>query len=347
MTSLFLLVCFLVMWLMVFGVGIYYTAFVPEGQAREILLVTTLALSVTMVTWLTFAYAWAFQGRVFLDWDHLNLHSGLDLLLQMIFAMYAVTMLFAPGLGRIRWSYLLLYIPLWLLFLYVPLAYMIWNPQGWLYQIGVRDFSGGLVVHVSAGVSSWVLLKNLRKPVPHLNELTTYQAGALYLGVILISCGWFGFNMAPAGDLNDQAFLALLNTLLAIVVGACAYFGLNYWRTGQADLGAMMNGMVGGLVTSTAGAGYLSPLRMIMTVLISAILVTYFIQSVNLDDPVDGVAMNALGGLIGALMVGLWSGYWSGLALQTGASLLTLLLSLIISYSLHILVSFLISIEEY
>lgn len=156
---MFLLLCILVMWLMIFGVAKFYFATLNSILLPKIIFQFVLLVLVSSFVWLFFAYGLTFNGSLVspLFEDKLSLEVVLDILFQLCFCLYALVMLIGSVIDRFPLKALLLTVVLWIFLVYCPLVFLIWAPQGPLAQLGVKDFSGGIVVHLSAGVSSLVL----------------------------------------------------------------------------------------------------------------------------------------------------------------------------------------------
>lgn len=329
---MFLLICIFMMWLMIFGVACFYFGILRKELRPQIISQFTLALLVTMVVWLLGGYFFAFEGRfqTILTIKNLSLDRALSILFQLCFCLYAVVMLIGSIIDRVKTSRLLLAVMVWVLLVYCPLAYLIWNPAGFLFANGVMDFSGGMVVHLSAGVSTYVFAYCLGDS-PHLHD--QIEIAWLYLGMIFVTLGWFGFNAGPVGSLNDQAGQVLINTLLVIVTGGGVWSLTSYFVDREESTATLLNGMIVGLVISTAGVGYLSPLKMVLlTAIASCItyLLTEYIRRVYpITDVVDSFGMNGIGGFLGSL--GLIFFQPSIIRIQLAALLITLALSCSIS----------------
>ena len=325
MNSFFLFVCFIIMWLMIFGVCLYYTGLVKEKNRIHTLYYTITSLFLTMILWLIAGYSLAFHdnGIVIgdLDWSIFNLGNFIEseeqsldifqMLFQMSFCMYAVVMLNGAIVERVNLKSFLLFLPLWILVVYIPLVYWIWSDSGWLMELGVLDFSGGMVVHISAGVSSLVLAKILGKR--HIENLPKAPNNIIlvFLGTIFICFGWFGFNAGPVGEVNALTGMILVNTVVAIICGACGWTVTEYAKSGQLSLMGLLNGTIVGLVGSTSGVAYVSPVAMMMITFTAGIVccfVVMFIQNkTNIDDAVDSFGMNAIGGIVGSLGTGFFA----------------------------------------
>lgn len=327
---LFILVCILAMWLMIFGVGFLYAGMLPKHQLDRMLVLFICSLLVASIMWLFGGYFLAYEGHfdTVLSATQFSLEKLLSLFFQLCFCWYAVVMLIGSVLNRVRLSGLVAVVAIWVVLVYVPLVYLIWNPQGLLSQWGALDFSGGLVVHVSAGVGSYTLAFFLGKSQQQASSSLGNEW--LYLGMLFVTLGWFGFNAGPAQVFDQKAGIILINTLLAILAGGVAWSVVGIMRKQNIQLASLCNGMIVGLVTSTTGVGFLDPLEMLLVTFlasfVTALAVDWLAQKAWIEDAVDSFSMNAIGGCLGCL--GLICFRPSILGVELVALLLTIVLSI-------------------
>ena len=313
MENLFLLVVSLVMFPMIFAVPLLYSDSLLTQNKESGFVSMTTAIIVTVAIWVFVGYYLSFN-----QFDTLNFHEHfvnwlikwaakpslseiLNMLVQLDFALYAVVMFSGTALAKHTWPFFMIFIPLWLLLVYAPLANLIWSTSGYLHSVNVLDFSGGLVVHLSAGVTSLVIAFTV-KPV---RKSITKSHNTNYLATVLIITGWFGFNLAPVGSINHLTGLVVLNTLLAIIFGSVGWC-LNSYRVEHIlNMENIQNGILSGLVTSTALVGYVPPYGMIATTFISGIIshtvTVYSHKSPYFFDLVDSFSINAIGGFLGTI----------------------------------------------
>ena len=232
-----------------------------------------------------------------------------SLVLQLLFCLYAVIMLVGSVLERSNWKYIALYVPLWILFIYAPVCYSLWGEQNWLSDIGVLDYSGGLVVHATAGIGSLVLARTLpiRSKITGPSDIQEIMA---FIGMVFITLGWFGFNMAPSGEMGEAAILIWLNTLISIIGGGISWFLTRRVLEQQISVFDLMNGMIVGLVGSTCSVGYVGPSASLLISIIVCIACPIVIERIhqyfpNFDDAGDSFGMNAIGGIIGSILTGI------------------------------------------
>ncbi|HEX2611764.1 MAG TPA: ammonium transporter, partial [Gemmatimonadales bacterium] len=223
------------------------------------------------------------------------------------FAIITAALISGAVVERMRFGPYVLFIALWTLLVYAPVAHWVWG-GGWLMSRGVLDFAGGTVVHINAGVSALVaaIVLGARKDygrqavLPHSVPFTLLGAGLLWFG-------WFGFNGGSALAANELAGLAFTNTFLAPMATLVVWTLLDYFRTGRATAVGAATGIVVGLVAVTPAAGFVSPAAALLLGAIAA-LPSYFAiawrSRTRIDDSLDVFAGHGIGGLTGALLTG-------------------------------------------
>ncbi|TLQ49980.1 ammonium transporter [Lacticaseibacillus casei] len=296
---MFTLVCFLIMLPMIFSVPLLYVGMLPRLRQQPALLTMSVALMVAIGCWLVFGNYLAFGTNLLQINRFADLLNGL---VQMDFYLYAIAMLIGTVVGFKHGRYLVIFVPVWTALVYCPLAHWLWSDGGWLQRLGALDFSGGIVVHLTAGLTSLVLAKSLtrsREAVVANDFRTDYAA------TIMILVGWLGFNLAPVGGLNAQALQVLVKTLIAVLAAIAGWCWLTYWRTQSVSLGDLLNGILCGLVTSTALVGYVGAGTMAVVAVVSGGLcqtaVVQMQHAKRFYDAVDSFAINAVGGLTGVI----------------------------------------------
>lgn len=314
MDELFNWLCFIFMWLMIFGVGLYYVVFVGEKYIQHTLLLGIVSLFAGSLTWLFGGFSLSYFGSLSQTIFSAQLTSQVivQMLLQQLFCLYAVIMLIGSVLERGSWRYAAVFVPMWVLVIYMPICYLLWSDMAFFAQLGALDYSGGLVVHVTAGIGSLVLAKDLPIRNQKIVETTPMQYAIAYVGMLFITLGWFGFNMAPAGYLGDEAIRVWLNTLLSILGGGSSWFLMVRYIEKQYTFSSIINGMIAGLVGSTCSVGYVTPLYSLLISLIVGSccpIVIFLLQKKYplFDDAVDSFGMNATGGIIGSILTGVFA----------------------------------------
>lgn len=257
---------------------------------------------------------------------------------------------------RVRFKAYLLFIVFWLILVYCPFVHWCWSPNGFLYQWGVRDFAGGIVVHISAGFAALASLfivgarkyaseeDRKAKQVPHNRTFVALGTGLLWVG-------WFGFNGGSALASNSQAAFALVNSSIAASVAMCFWMAIEWAHLGKPSLVGACIGAIAGLATITPAAGFVRPW--------AAFLIGFcaswwcygcveIVKHAGWDDALDVWGVHGMGGLLGTLMLGFLadadiggverSGMFFGK--QLAACVGTAAYSFIVSYVLLFIINF-------
>ena len=230
---------------------------------------------------------------------------------QMMFAVITPALISGAFAERMRFSAYVIFITLWTLLVYVPVAHWVWAEEGWLYELGALDFAGGTVVHLTAGtaalVCSFVVGKRLKypqeRPLPHNLTMTLTGAGVLWFG-------WFGFNAGSALSSGALAALAFAATHLGAAGGALGWLFVEWKHRGKPTALGIASGLVAGLVAITPAAGYVSPLAAIAIGFIASIVCYLAVLAkykYGYDDSLDAFGVHGVGGLTGAILTGVFA----------------------------------------
>jgi Amt family ammonium transporter len=211
---------------------------------------------------------------------------------------------------RMKWSAFLVFIIAWSIFIYFPLAHWVWGKGGWLAQVGVVDFAGGIVIHTSAGMSSLAAaLVIKRRKNFGTAVLLPHNIPLAVIGGALLWLGWFGFNAGSGFITGALASNVLLVTHIGSAMGAIVWVLLSWKRSGRASLVAALNGMLVGLVAVTPSAAYISAQNAfflsIIAGLVSYFAMMFFKEKLKIDDALDVGAVHGVTGIVGSLAIGL------------------------------------------
>ena len=231
---------------------------------------------------------------------------------QLKFAAITPALIIGAFAERIRFKALLLFVVLWVTFIYAPIAHWVWGDGGWLKNMGVIDFAGGLVVHLSAAVSAVAaaLVIGRRKDVDQAKEARPNNVPFVILGAALLWFGWFGFNAGSALAANEVAIQALVNTNLAAAAGAVSWMLVDWSRKGKPSAVGISVGAVCGLVAITPAAGYVSSSPAILIGLVVGVVSNYVASwraRTTLDDSLDVFAAHGAGSVWGVLATGIFA----------------------------------------
>ena len=323
----FVLICTALVLLMTPGLAIFYAGMVRAKSSLAMLMQIFTCIAVVSVAWILIGYSLAFGddlgGGLLGDLRFaggLNLNEpvpGLSLSVppvlfstfQMMFAIITVALIAGAIADRVRFGAFVAFATLWAVLVYAPLAHWVFAPSGWLAQLGVLDFAGGLVVEINAGAAGLAVAlvagRRLGWPreamPPHNLPLTMLGAGLLWFG-------WFGFNAGSALAANGLAAQALLNTHLAAVGGLIAWVGIERIRTGSATSLGAVSGAVAGLVAITPACGFLEAGPSLLLGLVAGGCSFFAVQlkhRLSYDDALDVVGVHFVGGVVGMLFLGL------------------------------------------
>ena len=318
----------LVLFMTLPGLALFYAGLVRAKNVLSILMQCFAITGVVSLVWLAFGYSLVFSdggaAQPFigsLD-KAFMLGVGRDALtgtipetvffmFQMTFAIITPALVIGGFAERKRFSSVLGFTVLWLLLVYVPLAHWVWG-GGWLAKLGVMDFAGGLVVHVSAGVSALVCALVLGKRrgfpqtamTPHSLPLTVAGAGMLWVG-------WFGFNAGSALAANGSAGMAMLTTHMGASAGALAWMFIEWKKYGKPSMLGVVTGVVAGLGTITPASGFVGPLGAVAIGLTAGTVCFFATQllkrKLEIDDSLDVSPVHGVGGVIGTLLTGVFA----------------------------------------
>ena len=319
--------------LMVPGLALFYGGMVRRKNVLTTIMHSFVCMAVVGVQWVLFGYALAFGtsqgGWIGWDWnlvglrgiamDKAFLDKGIPelafVMFQGKFAIITPALISGAIAERVRFPAFLLFTLLWTTLVYCPLAHWVWSPEGWLCKLGVLDFAGGTVVHISAGVSALVLALRIgprRDYVPGQASVMPHNLPFTLLGAGLLWFGWFGFNAGSAVGLpgpvaGPAAALAFTTTQTAAAAAALAWLLYEWLRHGRPTSLGLASGIIAGLVAITPAAGFVTPLSAMGLGLLSGVVCCIAVQwksRLRYDDSLDAFGVHGVGGMIGAVLTG-------------------------------------------
>lgn len=323
----------LVMFMIVPGLALFYGGLVRSKNMLSVLMQCTLISAVVMVVWIVWGYSFAFGGGTNPFWggtdklflagvnidsmaatftDGVVIPEYIFIAFQMTFAAITPALIVGAFAERIKFKALLAFVVLWVTFSYFPIAHMVWDASGYIFNMGALDFAGGTVVHINAGIAALVgcIMIGKRKGfgkdnmAPHSMTLTMVGASMLWFG-------WFGFNAGSNLEANGGAALAVINTFTATAGAILAWSAIEAITRGKASMLGAASGMVTGLVAITPAAGSVGPVGAIVLGAIAALICYYFVTTVKnkfgYDDSLDVFGIHGIGGIVGAVGTGIFS----------------------------------------
>jgi Amt family ammonium transporter len=230
---------------------------------------------------------------------------------QMTFAIITPALIAGAYPERINFPVVILFTSIWLILVYAPAAHWIWG-GGWLADLGVMDFAGGMVVHVTAGVSALVLAVVLGSRRGFPREITPpHSPGMTMTGAAMLWVGWFGFNAGSALVADGSAAMAMTVTHISAAVGALSWAVVEWVRYGKPSLIGTVTGMVAGLASITPASGFVGPLGALVIGLVGGLLcfwvTTYIKRVAKIDDSLDVFAVHGVGGALGSILTAVFA----------------------------------------
>ena len=311
----------LVLFMTLPGLALFYGGLVRVKNILSVLIQCFVIACIVSVIWVIYGYSLAFKGSglyigdfssVFLNGISRNSLSGsipetLFVMFQMTFAIITPALVIGAFVERIKFSAVCLFTVFWVTLVYLPACHMVWG-GGYLGSIGVIDFAGGLVVHVTCGVAALVsaIMIGPRKGFPH-TPLPPHNRTMVVIGAAMLWVGWFGFNAGSAVAANGDAAMAMLVTHISAAVAALVWMSVEWIKQGKPTVVGIATGMVAGLATITPAAGTVGPEGALLIGLLAGIVCFYATQLIKsvlkIDDSLDVFPVHGVGGMLGMIML--------------------------------------------
>jgi Amt family ammonium transporter len=234
------------------------------------------------------------------------------MMFQMTFAIITPALIAGAFADRMKFSAMCVFMVLWSVLVYSPIAHWVWAPTGWLAGIGTLDFAGGTVVHINAGIAGLMACLVMGKRVGYGTEnFAPYNLTYAVIGASLLWVGWFGFNAGSANAANGRAGMAFAVTHIATAAAALAWMFAEWISHGKPSVLGIISGAVAGLVAITPASGFVLPGGAIMIGIAAGVIC--FLSATKLkallgyDDSLDTFGVHGIGGIVGALLTGVFS----------------------------------------
>ncbi len=315
--------------LMTPGLALFYGGMVRRKNVLGTIMQSFIALGVVSIVWMLWGYSLAFGpdvGHVIgsLKWFGLNgvgLAPDPDyaptvpheayMIFQMMFAVITPALITGAFAERFKFKTYLIFVILWSTFVYAPIAHWVWGVGGWIRNLGALDFAGGLVVHISSGVSALVAALMIGKRRVHLDELSKPNNLTMTLtGAALLWFGWFGFNAGSAVASGSLAVSAFVVTHIAAAAATISWMLTEWIHRGEPTVLGAASGAVAGLVAITPASGFVGPMPALIIGLCVGVLCYFAVNiksKLGYDDTLDAVGVHGVGGTFGALATGLFA----------------------------------------
>jgi Amt family ammonium transporter len=280
-----------------------------------------------------------------------NIPEAVYFMFEMTFAIITPALIVGAFAERMKFSAMLWFSGLWLIIVYMPICHWIWG-GGWLADLGVMDFAGGIVIHINAGVAALVsaLVLGKRKGFP-TTAMPPHNMTMVVTGAGMLWVGWFGFNAGSALTADGRAGMAMLATHIGAASGALTWMFIEWKRFGKPSVLGIVTGMVAGLGTITPASGFVGPAGALVIGVTAGIVCFYATQYVKrtliIDDSLDVFPVHGIGGTTGSLLTGVFAASsLGGLGLAEGVSIINQVsiqaLAIVVTISWSALFSYLI-----
>ncbi|MDD1614336.1 MAG: ammonium transporter, partial [Methylococcaceae bacterium] len=358
----------LVLFMTIPGLSLFYAGLVRSKNVLSVLMQCFAITCMVSILWLAGVYSFIFTdggelqkfiggaSKAFLpDISTAALTGDIPetvyFMFQMTFAIITPALIVGAFAERMKFSAMLWFSGLWLLIVYLPICHWIWG-GGWLADLGVMDFAGGIVIHVNAGVAALVaaLILGKRKGFP-TTAMPPHNMTMVVTGAGMLWVGWFGFNAGSALTADGRAGMAMLVTHIGAASGALTWMFIEWKRFGKPSVLGIVTGMVAGLGTITPASGFVGPAGALVMGITAGVVCFYATQYVKrtlkIDDSLDVFPVHGVGGVTGSLLTGVFAASsLGGLGLAEGVSIMDQVsiqaLGIVVTASWSALFSFLI-----
>ena len=311
----------LVLFMTMPGLALFYGGLVRSQNILSVLMQCFAIACLASFAWLFMAYSIAFSegspyfgdlSQMFLmnmarDSLSGDIPESAFFMFQMTFAIITPALIVGAYPERIKFSFVIAFSFLWILFVYAPVTHWIWG-GGWLAEMGVLDFAGGLVVHLTAGTTALILAFLLGPREGFPNQIKPpHNPGLTMMGACMLWVGWFGFNGGSALAANQDAGMAILVTHISASVASLVWMFIEWVKFGKPSLVGIVTGSIAGLASITPASGFVGPIGAVIIGLVSGYLcyvaVGFVKNALKIDDSLDVFAVHGLGGTLGILLL--------------------------------------------
>jgi Amt family ammonium transporter len=320
------------------GLALFYAGMVRKKNVLATMMQSFAACALVAVLWVVAGYSIAFGeggayvgdlSRILLrglaeNWDKpFTLGSGdaavpttipesVFLTYQMTFAIITAALITGAVADRMKFSALMLFLALWTLIVYAPVAHWVWHPNGWIFALGALDFAGGTVVHINAGVAGLVAAIVIGKRTGYGHDnMSPHNLGLAVIGAGLLWVGWFGFNAGSAVGAGARAGMAMLVTQVAAAAAVLAWLVAEWATKGKPSVLGAISGAVAGLVAITPAAGFVLPGSALIIGVVAGLAgfwgATALKHWCGYDDSLDAFGVHGVCGIAGALLTGIFA----------------------------------------
>lgn len=373
-TAWIIVATILVLMMTIPGLALFYGGLVRSKNILSIIMQCFILVGVVTLLWFSFGYSWVFGtgfsdspigffiggfDKVFLNGITIDTIGSTGIpeivfaLFQCMFAIITPALIIGAFAERIKFSGYLLFITLWVILSYFPMAHWVWG-GGWLASLGAIDFAGGTVVHINAGISALVMaiLIGKRKGYKPNRPVTPHNIPFVFIGAAMLWLGWFGFNAGSGLAADGLATRAFLVTHIAAATALVTWITIDWMRNKRPTIVGASTAAVAGLVAITPAAGTTGIFGAIAIGFISAFICFFMVavvkENLGYDDSLDAFGVHGMGGIIGSILTGVFIvpgglkgigltdafGGWEQIGIQAIATIFTIAFSAILTYVL-------------
>jgi len=317
----------LVLFMTLPGLALFYSGLVRHKNVLSVIMQCFAIACLMSILWVVAGYGLAFGNG-----GNLHAYIGLDkffmdgillgsvvgdipesvfFMFQMTFAIITPALIIGGFAERMKFSAVLWFSALWMLLVYAPVCHWVWG-GGWLSAMGFKDFAGGAVVHINAGVAALVaaIVLGKRKGFPQM-AMPPHNMTLVVTGASMLWVGWFGFNAGSALAANANAGMAMTVTHISAAAGSLAWMGVEWFKHGKPSVLGIVTGMVAGLGTITPASGYVGPAGALIIGTAAGLICYYATQYIkrglHIDDSLDVFPVHGVGGILGTLVTGIFA----------------------------------------
>jgi len=326
----------LVLFMTVPGLALFYGGMVRKKNVLSTLMQSFAITCLVTILWVVVGYSLAFTpGNMFigglsrvmlhgmtyvkadmptLTVSHLapTIPESVYMVYQMTFAIITPALICGAFAERMKFSAMLVFIALWSLLIYSPIAHMVWEPSGWLASAGILDFAGGTVVHINAGIAGLMCALVLGKRVGYGKEpMVPHNLTLTLIGASMLWVGWFGFNAGSAVAADGRAGFAMAVTQIATAAAALGWMFAEWMSKGKPSVLGIASGAVAGLVAITPASGFVGVGGSLVIGVAAGVVCFWAATSMKhllgYDDSLDAFGVHCIGGIIGAVLTGVFA----------------------------------------
>ncbi|MDA1075407.1 MAG: ammonium transporter, partial [Proteobacteria bacterium] len=315
----------LVLFMTIPGLSLFYAGMVRSKNVLSVLMQCFAITCLVTVLWVCWGYSIAFGGEgafwgglsksflagIAVDGVSGSIPETVFVTFQMTFAIITPALIVGAFVDRMKFSALLAFVTIWLLFVYAPITHWVWGEGGWLRAMGILDFAGGTVVHINAGIAGLVtaLVLGKRKGFPG-TAMPPHNLTLSVIGASMLWVGWFGFNAGSELAADGVAGMAMLVTQVATAAAALGWMVVEWIMHKKASVLGIITGAVAGLVAITPASGAVGPMGALAIGLSSGVVCffasTTLKRAMGYDDSLDVFGVHCVGGIVGAMLTGIF-----------------------------------------